>query len=69
MEFSSFEEALKICLSSPDGSFEQEAALAHCLQSAPPDLRAMLTKRLGVTDEHDGHGHDHQPGCGCGCSE
>ena len=66
MEFSSFEEAIHVCMTAPDGSPEQVAALAHCLKTAPPDLLAMLAQRMGVLDEHDDHDHDH--GCGCGCS-
>lgn len=66
MELASFEEALRICLSAADGSPEQEAALAHCLLTAPPELRLMLTQRLGLAVDHEGHGHDHQCGCGCG---
>lgn len=65
MEYSSFEEALHICLTAVDGSLEQEAALDHCLRTAPPDLRVMLTKRLGGLN---GQGH-HSDGCGCGCTE
>jgi hypothetical protein len=68
MEFISFEEALKICLSAAEGSPEQEAALAHCLQTAPPDLRRLLTQRLGGAAEQDEHDHEHLGGCGCGCT-
>ncbi|NTV15123.1 MAG: hypothetical protein HGA96_14530 [Desulfobulbaceae bacterium] len=64
MAFTSFEEALHICMTATEGSPEQEAALAHCLETAPPDLRLMLAKRLGG---QEGHGH-HDHGCGCGCS-
>lgn len=64
MEFTSFEEALHICMTATEGGPEQAAALAHCLKTAPPDLRLMLAKRLAVQDGHDHH--DHQ--CGCGCS-
>lgn len=64
MEFTSFEEALHICMTATEGSPEQEAALAHCLKTAPPDLRLMLAKRLGA---HGGHEH-HDHACGCGCS-
>lgn len=64
MEFSSFGEALQICLNAAAGSPEQEAALAHCLLTAPPDLRLMLMQRLGLAADHE-----RQPGCGCGCGE
>ena len=64
MEFTSFEEALHICMTAAEGSPEQEAALAHCLNTAPSDLRLMLAKRLGGQEGHDHHDH----GCGCGCS-
>jgi len=64
MKFTSFEEALHICMTAAEGSPEQEAALAHCLETAPPDLRLMLARRLGAQDGHDCHSHE----CGCGCS-
>lgn len=64
MEFTSFEEALRICMTAAEGSPEQEAALAHCLATAPPDLRLMLAQRLGVHECNEQHEH----GCGCGCS-
>ncbi|NTW89172.1 MAG: hypothetical protein HGB26_08700 [Desulfobulbaceae bacterium] len=64
MNFTSFEEALHLCMTAVEGSPEQEEALAHCLRTAPADLRLMLAKRLGV---HDGHDH-HDQLCGCGCN-
>lgn len=67
MEFSSFEEALRISLTAADGSPEQEAALAHCLRTAPPELRVMLAQRLGLETGLDPHAHGRQTGCGCGC--
>ena len=69
MKFASFAEALQICLAAADGSPEQEAALAHCLETAPPDLRLMLSQRLGVATAHESPGHEHQSGCSCGCGE
>lgn len=63
MEFTSFEEALRVCLTAADNSPEQEAALAHCLATAPPDLRALLAARGWVAGEPG----DHAGGCGCGC--
>ncbi|MBU0481661.1 MAG: hypothetical protein KKG47_11230 [Proteobacteria bacterium] len=59
MEFESFEQALEVCMEAEEGSAVQEAALRYCLQTAPPDLRVMLEKRL-----HDAGDGD---GCGCGC--
>ena len=59
MEFESFEQALEVCMNAEDGSPAQEAALGYCLQTAPPDLRAMLEKRL--------HDAGHEDGCSCGC--
>lgn len=64
MEFTSFEEALRLCMTAADGSPEQAAALAHCLENAPPDLRLLLARRLTDPAGHDKHQHD----CGCGCS-
>jgi hypothetical protein len=69
MQFSSFAEALHICLTSAPDSPEQEAALTHCLLTAPPDLRLILTQRLGLTADHASHSSDHQPSCDCGCCE
>jgi len=60
MEFASFEQALEVCMTAEEGSPLQEAALRHCLKTAPPDLRAMLEKRL-----HDANAGD---GCSCGCN-
>ena len=60
MEFASFEQALQFCMQAADGSDEQKKAMVFCLEHAPADLRAMLEKRLKITD-------DHQYGCGCGC--
>ena len=61
MEFSSFEEALQVCMQAADGSDEQKEAMVFCLEHAPADLRAMLEKRLKITDDHQ-----HGSGCGCG---
>lgn len=66
MKFASFEEALKICMTAANGSPEQEAAMTHCLQTAPPELQAMLSRRLTPATNQITGGHDHRPGCGCG---
>lgn len=60
MEFTSFEEALALCVTAADNSPEQEAALRYCLENAPPALQELLRERLAAP-----HGHEH--GCGCGC--
>jgi len=65
MEFESFEQALQLCMTMDEGSPEQREAMNYCLQHAPPDLRAMLGKRLGLTDGDD---KDHGD-CGCGCKD
>jgi hypothetical protein len=61
MKFSSFEEALQVCMRAENGSPAQQEAMEYCLRNAPADLRLMLAKRLGVEEEIS-HGH----GCGCG---
>ena len=61
MEFSSFEQALQVCMQAEDGSEEQKIALVFCLEHAPADLRVMLEKRLNITGEHQ-----HGTGSGCG---
>lgn len=69
MEFTSFEEALEICIASPDGSPEQDAALLFCLEHAPPSLKQKMgeeflrfknRKNCGCGDHHHGPdcGHD-----------
>jgi len=63
MEFTSFEEALRACVAAADGSPEQEAGLAHCLQYAPPELRSLLARRLASRSGQTEHGGE----CGCGC--
>lgn len=42
-----------------DGSDEQKNALIFCLEHAPVDLRAMLEKRLKITEKQ-------QAGSDCG---
>ena len=64
MEFTSFEEALQICMRAENGSPGQQAAMEYCLRHAPTDLRLMLAKRLGLQDGAP-HGH----GCGCGSGD
>ena len=68
MEFTSFDEALVCCLNAAEGSPEQAEALAHCLKTAPPDLRLMLANRLGLLDKEAHGGSGHIRGCGCGCN-
>lgn len=63
MEFTSFEEALQICLESKEGSEEQDAALLYCLENAPPKLKEMLRARFESHQERKKHAGD----CGCGC--
>lgn len=64
MEFTSFEEALKICLESEDGSEEQDAALLYCIEHAPPKLKEMLKTQFM---EHLAR-KKHAENCGCGCA-
>ena len=61
VEFSSFEEALQVCMQAVDGSEEQKKAMVFCLEHAPVDLRAMLEERLKITAAHQ-----HGINCGCG---
>lgn len=59
MDFSSFEEALKICLEAEEGSSEQVEAMLYCLEHAPPELQEMLQGKFS---------QPHGDNCGCGCS-
>lgn len=63
MEFASFEEALKICLESEDGSEEQDSALLYCIEHAPPKLKELLRTQFKSYLERKKHAE----GCGCGC--
>jgi hypothetical protein len=63
MEFASFEEALKICLESEDGSEEQDSALFYCIEHAPPKLKEMLRNEFKAHLERKKHAE----GCTCGC--
>ncbi len=65
MEFISFEHALHVCMTTPEGSEEQEAALSFCLQHAPPALVEKLNAHLraGRAEKGCGCGHHHD-GCG-----
>ena len=63
MEFASFEEALKICLESADGSETQDEALLYCIEHAPEDLKEMLRAQFKAHLERKKHAGD----CGCGC--
>ncbi|MBU0483236.1 MAG: hypothetical protein KKB30_01815 [Proteobacteria bacterium] len=58
MEFNSFDQALKICMTSEEESPEQNAALKYCIENAPPNLRKILTERFQQAHENN---------CGCGC--
>ena len=60
MEFESFEQALKVCLTAEKGSREQDAALVYCLENAPPEFKKMLEDRF--LEFHKGK-------CGCGCKD
>ncbi len=71
MEFASFEEALKVCMTAEPESEEQDVALEYCLHHAPPDLkeklrvafaRATTTQHgsCGCGHEHHGHRCDHE---------
>ncbi|MEW6594642.1 MAG: hypothetical protein AB1413_07215 [Thermodesulfobacteriota bacterium] len=63
MEFTSFEEALKVCMTAAPESEEQDAALEYCLHHAPPDLKEKLRAAFvrSAAEKHDGCGcgHDH----------
>jgi len=63
MEFTSFEEALKICLEAEDGSETQDEALVYCIEHAPPTLKEMLRVQFREHLERK----KHNEGCGCGC--
>jgi len=58
MEFDSFEDALKVCMTAEENSQEQDAALEYCLVNAPPELKKKLK-------EYFEHRHAHSHGCGC----
>lgn len=63
MSFSSFEEALNICMNAEEGGKEQDEALLYCLEYAPDDLKEQLRGIL----RHSPAGHSHHDDCGCGC--
>lgn len=44
MEFTSFEEALKICMNAEEGSELQNRAAAYAIKHAPPELADKLVK-------------------------
>lgn len=60
MEFTSFEEALQLCVVLEDGSPEQREAMIYCIEHAPTDLRTMLIKRLNLAEDDN---------CSCGCNK
>lgn len=60
MQFKSFEQALKACMTAEEGSAEQDAAIIYCLENAPPDLKKMLEEKY-----HKYSAHNHECGCGC----
>lgn len=63
MNFDSFEQALHICMTAAPGSDEQEAALIHCLDNAPPELKDKIAAALANFHKQQGSGgksnHDH----------
>ncbi|NOX24538.1 MAG: hypothetical protein GXP59_00135 [Deltaproteobacteria bacterium] len=61
MDFSSFEQALQICMTSAEGSPEQDKAILYCLEFAPDEIKEKL--RDIMRHQMPVHGHD----CGCGC--
>lgn len=61
MEFTSFEEALKVCMTAEEGSLEQDDALIYCFKNAPPELRATFKAQYEKL-------HGQGQGCGCGCN-
>lgn len=65
MNFQSFEEALKVCVTAEKGSPEQDEALIYCMENAPADLKEMIKKRF--VEFHTGKLNDHNHGEGCGC--
>ena len=64
MEFESFEQALKICMTAEQGSEEQDLALIYCLQHAPADLKEQI--KNGIANFQKGQNDKHGDGCGCG---
>lgn len=60
MEFTSFEEALKVCMTAEPGSEAQDAALTYCLHHAPPELKERLHGAFAQFQAKK------QGGCGCG---
>ncbi len=61
MNFTSFEQALQVCMTSQEGSPEQDEAMLYCLEFAPDDVKEKLQGIM--RHELPKHGHD----CGCGC--
>lgn len=62
MDFTSFEQALHVCMNAEPGSDEQEAALIYCLENAPPALKDKIAHALA------GFHQGKNSGCGCGHS-
>ena len=67
MEFTSFEEALKVCMTADPESEEQDVALEYCLHHAPPELKEKLHAAFAEFKAKKGscgcgHGHDHGHG-------
>lgn len=66
MDFASFDEALHICMTAEPDSSLQDAALAYCLENAPPELKARLKESFLRSQGSEEHSHDGECGCGCG---
>jgi hypothetical protein len=62
MDFSSFEQALQVCMTSTDGSPEQDKAILYCLEFAPDAVK----EKLRAIMRHQMPAHDHDGACGCG---
>ena len=60
VDFSSFDDALEVCLTAEEGSEEQDRAIIYCLDNAPDDLREKLHDMLIRKKEKQ---------CGCGCQQ
>jgi len=63
MEFTSFEEALHVCMTAEPESAEQDAALAYCLENAPPELKEKIME--GLAKFHNTQQDTQQTSCGC----
>ena len=69
MEFTSFEEALAVCINTKDGSTEQEEAMCYCIEHAPPAVKEEIKQQFLAAKEAralGGCNHNHS-NCNCGC--